>query len=149
MKHDQHARQRELQIGQHVMVKNMPPNSAPKWVPGKIVDILGPVSFLVEDERGRQLKRHLDHLKELGDRPSTETENPHSVDTQDDPPQSGQSNEASEFLSFPVTVSTGETTTSATTSATSVDAHSTVTPTEQPRRYPTRIRHPPDRYPFS
>ena len=48
--HDQHAKQRDFIVGQHVMAKNM--RGDPKWVPGTISRQLGPVSFEVELDNG-------------------------------------------------------------------------------------------------
>lgn len=46
--HDTHSQTREFFIGQEVMVKNLRPG--PAWIPGTVVQRLGPVSFLVEVE---------------------------------------------------------------------------------------------------
>ena len=44
--HDRRARCREFLVGQSVMVRNLRPG--PGWIPGVIVECLGPVSYLVE-----------------------------------------------------------------------------------------------------
>ena len=59
--HDQHARERVMEVGNTVMVRNLRPGEA--WVPGVIVKRLGPVSYLVDVGEGRTWKRHIDHLK--------------------------------------------------------------------------------------
>ena len=69
--HDRHARRRELQTGQQVMVRNLRPGTP--WVPGVVVKKLAPLSYLVRV--GDQLwKRHMDHLRGLSDTPVTEEE---------------------------------------------------------------------------
>ena len=60
--HDQHARQRTFHVGQTVMAKNM--RAGPSWVPGTIVQQLGPVTYLVDVSDGRVWKCHVDHLKD-------------------------------------------------------------------------------------
>ena len=42
--HDQHVKHRDFSIGQHVMVINF--CSGPAWLLGKVVKVLGPVSYL-------------------------------------------------------------------------------------------------------
>ena len=44
--HDRRAHCREFLVGQSVMVRNLRPG--PGWIPGVIVERLGPVSYLVE-----------------------------------------------------------------------------------------------------
>ena len=61
--HDQHAKQRDFIVGQHIMAKNM--RGDPKWVRGTIGRQLGPVSFEVELDNGLTWKRHIDHLRPL------------------------------------------------------------------------------------
>jgi len=60
-KHDLKARERAFKKGDDVFVKNF--GSGFRWLPGKIVNITGPVSFHVELEDGRQRRCHLDHLR--------------------------------------------------------------------------------------
>ena len=62
--HDQHARLRMLEPGQHVMVRDKRPNT-PTWIPGVIVQQRGPLTFLVDVEQGQLWKRHLDHLRQF------------------------------------------------------------------------------------
>ena len=48
--HDQHARDREFSVGQSVRTRNM--REGPCWVPGTVVEILGPVSCLIRVQSG-------------------------------------------------------------------------------------------------
>ena len=59
--HDLHAKERELSIGSAVYARNF--LSQPKWMPGRLVESRGPVTFLVELNDGRIWKRHIDHIK--------------------------------------------------------------------------------------
>ena len=61
--HDQHIKHRDFSIGQHVMVRNF--HSGPAWLPGKVVRVLGPVSYLVHVGNSVAWKRHVDHIKGL------------------------------------------------------------------------------------
>ena len=58
--HNQHAKARHFSIEQNVMVRNKRPGK--KWAPGVIKKQLGPLTFLVEVEKGILWKRHIDHL---------------------------------------------------------------------------------------
>ena len=64
--HDHHAHARSIEAGQPVMVKNMRPGDL--WIPGVVMRLLGPLTYLVDVGEGRAWKRHIDHLKirELG-----------------------------------------------------------------------------------
>ena len=66
MDHDKRVKVRNFNIGERVMVKNFRPG--PNWVPGTITKQDGPVSFTVCVENGQLWKRHIDHIKSLGDR---------------------------------------------------------------------------------
>ena len=63
--HDKHARQREFSIGEKVVVKNLRPGST--WIPGMVTKQLGPVTFSITTDDGQVWKRHIDHVKALGD----------------------------------------------------------------------------------
>lgn len=65
--HDLHARYRDLHIGQKVMARNMRPG--PTWIPGEVIQKLGPVTYLVDVYGDKPWKCHMDQLKELGDTP--------------------------------------------------------------------------------
>ena len=59
--HDWHAKQREFELGQKVMVKGRRPGS-PSWVAGRIVGRTGSLTYLV-DMGDVQWKCHVDQLK--------------------------------------------------------------------------------------
>ena len=61
VRRDQHARERLLQQGDCVYVKNFASGS--KWLPGVIHRQSGPVSFVVDLLDGRQVRRHQDHVR--------------------------------------------------------------------------------------
>jgi len=60
-KHDLRARTRSFKEGDTVFVKNF--GSGCQWLPGKILDVSGPVSFRVQLEDGRWRRCHQDHLR--------------------------------------------------------------------------------------
>ena len=45
-------------------MKNFRPG--PDWIPGTITEQLGPVTYAVTTDDGQLWKRHVDHIKELG-----------------------------------------------------------------------------------
>ena len=56
-KHDLKARARLFQNGDLVYVKNFSPG--PQWVPGKVIEVSGPVSYVIQLNDGRQRRCHL------------------------------------------------------------------------------------------
>ena len=60
MKHDQHSKFREFQIGQSVLARNYRPG--PLWLPGIIEERTGPLSYVVTLGSGLCWKRHVDQL---------------------------------------------------------------------------------------
>ena len=58
--HDQHSRFRSFAIGTSVMVKDF--RHSQQWIPGTIVQNLGPLTYQVDVGDGQLLKRHIDHL---------------------------------------------------------------------------------------
>ena len=87
---DKHTRQRNFSIGHRVLARNFRPG--PAWVPAVITEQLGPVTFAVTLQDGQCWKRHLDHLKDRGNRSFTEFQKPADSDfpeltpVPDDPP---------------------------------------------------------------
>ena len=59
--HDKTARDRKFVVGDAVLVRNFPAGDS--WIPSTIVDQVGPRSFFVHLENGRQVKRHQDHIR--------------------------------------------------------------------------------------
>ena len=45
----------------YVYVKNF--STGPKWLPGKIVNVTGPLSYVIELDNGRLVRRHVDHIR--------------------------------------------------------------------------------------
>ena len=68
--HDQRSRNRELKIGQRVMVRNLRPG--PTWIPGTIIES-GPLSYVVQVKGEQVWKRHTEQLQEVGDTPVEDT----------------------------------------------------------------------------
>ena len=63
--HDKHAKGREFRVGQAVMVRNL--RKGPKWVAGVISERKGPLTFLVEVEPNQYWRRHVDHIRDRSD----------------------------------------------------------------------------------
>ena len=59
--HDKMAKPRSFIIGDQVLVLNF--GRGPKWLPGKVTSIRGPVSVTVELADGRSVRRHYDHIR--------------------------------------------------------------------------------------
>ena len=54
---------RDFRPNSDVMVRDFRPNSD-KWIPGTVLSQLGPVTYTVEVEDGKTLKKHVDHIRE-------------------------------------------------------------------------------------
>ena len=59
--HDTHSKQRQFTEGDCVYVKDF--SGKEDWLPGIIIKIQGPLSYLVELEDERVVRRHVDHVK--------------------------------------------------------------------------------------
>ena len=59
--HDCGTKSRSFQIGNVVLVKNQ--TSGPKWLPGQIQEVRGPVTYIVLLQDGRVMKRHVDQIR--------------------------------------------------------------------------------------
>ena len=78
--HDQHGKERDLSSGERVYAENF--GKGARWLPGILKEANGPVSFTVELEDGRIIRRHSDHLRSRTDIPRAEEQ-----DFSDDLPQ--------------------------------------------------------------
>ena len=145
--HDKHARSRQFSVGQSVMARNLRPG--PKWIPGVIVQNLGPLSFLIKTRNGPTWRRHVDHLKKLHTDPEAEngdensnsdsdswelpstphSDTPETTESGDDSGHSGSGANGTPADELPNTSETAEVEASLGGST---------------RRYPTRDRHPPN-----
>ena len=61
IRHDKRARSRSFSVGDRVFVRNF--SAGDRWLPGRIVSLVGPVSFHVQLEDGRRRKCHQDQLR--------------------------------------------------------------------------------------
>ena len=59
---DNNSKLRHFMMGQSVMVKNF--RTGPTWMPGIIVQQLGPLTYMIEVSAGKFWKRHVDHVKD-------------------------------------------------------------------------------------
>ena len=69
-KHDKQTKGREWHVGQSVMARNLRPS--PNWIPGVIIERAGPLSYVIKIEDKQIWRRHVDKLKDLGDRVETD-----------------------------------------------------------------------------
>ena len=59
--HDKRAKVRHLEIDDKVFVRDFPGGKT--WLPGSVVETQGPLSFIVDLEDGRRVRRHIDHVR--------------------------------------------------------------------------------------
>ena len=60
--HDRRAHAREFVVGDRVFARNLRPG--PDWIPSTIIEVLGPVTYIVETDDGLRWKRHANQLKD-------------------------------------------------------------------------------------
>lgn len=147
-RHDQHARPRLLYTGQSVMAKNF--RSGEDWVPGVIVQQLGPLTYLVDVSEGRIWKRHVDHLKEYNVQrpmsvrgPEVDMDTDYSYNSPTLPAVSSTPADNTPRVPTPPSTLPPEIPTETTPTNTAENPPTAITASP---RYPTRRRNPPDRY---
>ena len=59
--HDTSQPIRKFSVNDNVLVRNLPSNN-PKWIPGVIVKVTGPLSYVVQLLDGRLMRKHVDHI---------------------------------------------------------------------------------------
>ena len=117
------------------MARNLRPGA--DWVPCTIVEVLGPVTYLVDTDQGQRWKRHADQLKtwlpplsapspEVDAEPDLSSDL--SPDLPEDPPNKSAPSESTEESSNP-------------SESPSSPSSELVAP-----RYPQQNRRPPDRF---
>ena len=93
--HDHRGKQRTLNVGDSVNVRNFAA-TGDNWLPGSIVESLGPLSFRVKLSDGRLVKRHIDHILFCPDNHSQQIQS----DAYDwlDPPHISQTNSTEQSI---------------------------------------------------
>ena len=70
--HDQHARERSIEIGDRVYSRNL--RGKPDWLSGVVTERSGPVSYCVKlDDNNCVIRRHQDHIRGETDRDDVST----------------------------------------------------------------------------
>ena len=70
--HDQHARERSIEIGDRVYSRNF--SGKPDWLPGVVTERSGPVSYCVKlNDNNCAIRRHQDHIQGKTDRDDVST----------------------------------------------------------------------------
>ena len=120
--HDKDVKLRSLFPGTPVMVRDF--CGLDKWIPGVVLKKLGPVSYSVENARGRIVKWHIDHLT------------PRKESPQDATTPSGIQPDSTILDSYQYP----------TVEETPVPQHLPEPEQSVARCYPQQTRHPPDRF---
>ena len=112
----------------------------PCWVPGTVVEILGPVSCLIRVQNGELWRRHIDHLRDGGaSPPDTERVETGSKDIEDDASSSEPP------VIQPSSGDSSSTVTQTDSESTPQNSGSSTEQTIEPR-YSSRIRNRPDHF---
>ena len=59
--HDKSAKPRSFNLEDNVYVRNF--TNGDSWTPGTIIKLISPLSFIIELEDGRAVRRHIDHIR--------------------------------------------------------------------------------------
>ena len=78
--HDKKAKERWFKTGDSVLTQNF--SFGPKWIPGIIESVTGPVSYKVMLGDGRIVRRHVDQIHAHHQRPGSGNEKQQTVSTQ-------------------------------------------------------------------
>ena len=138
--HDVSAHSRTYEVGDLVHVLNFRPGE--KWIPGKIIESTGPISFRIQLQNGHVLRRHQDHLRhrmERFEQMSAETASDEN-ETLTDMTSVGT---PAETTSTPEEPSNPRNLLDESSPADTVEV---IPPTSAMPRYPQRVRNQPDRY---
>ena len=119
------------------MARNVRPG--PNWIPATIVEVQGPVTYLVETDDRQVWKRHLDQLKEFHERRETTDLTSENTEFPCIPHQ--EHTEPEELVEPNNVELDSNTENNIPDSLVETQASTTVTP-----RYPSRNRQPPDRF---
>ena len=128
------------------MVRDYRPG--PDWVPAVVVEVLGPVTYIVETDQGQHWKRHADQLKSWMRRPVTES-NPDPNDVSSDvefvPDESqGDTSPGLPDIGDSATDENSDENDPGTPERESSEADSNSEPQAEGRRYPVRVRQAPN-----
>ena len=59
--HDMHIRLCSFQVGEEVYALNH--RRAPNWIPGKVTEVLDPLTDIIRFDDGMETRYHVDHVK--------------------------------------------------------------------------------------
>ena len=145
---------REFKPHDLVFVKNFPPGSKPKWLPGEIQSTDGPRSFTISLSDGRIVRRHLDHIRRRYPESKVDVDLTPAVEPSPKEIVKPVESDASATLKEKPTEQTSVTDASATLKEKPTEQSTVPEPTDSaddpptppPRRNPPRNRKPPSRY---
>lgn len=156
--HDNHARRRDFEPGEQVYVRNFRPGQC--WLPGSVIKSSGPVSFEVKLSNGQIVRRHQDHIRKRSQTESVESNDGNTADLTECTPSPVALEEVptEEDTAIPAAPTAAMSSTSGDPPPGSLpqepvndtpgprDTSATEPSSSPQRRYPTRLRVPPDRY---
>ena len=156
--HDNHARRRDFEPGEQVYVCNFRPGQC--WLPGSVIKSSGPVSFKVKLSNGQIVRRHQDHIRKRSQTESVESNDGNTADLTECAPSPVALEEVptEEDTAIPAAPTAAMSSTSGDPPPGSLpqepvndtpgprDTLATEPSSSPQRRYPTRLRVPPDRY---
>jgi len=130
--HDDHGKHRSFNPGQTVWARDF--RGSNKWIPGVVVQGIGPVSYMIQLDDMSLWKRHVDHIRNrVETQPlSSSTPTDSSFATDSEPP----------FIPF----ETSEQTIDSQSTPQHQDVNLSPPQPQAPRRNPPRNRQPPERF---
>ena len=141
---DRRTRLRSFENGDRVLVRDF--RSGRNWTTAVVIEVLGPVTYIVQTDEGQRWKRHVDQMRKFVNRSTTES----AVESNEINSEVGFDRDGSvdtgAHSDSPV-VDTPDPSGTIENDTAASDSEDAPEPTETVgRRYPTRSRHPPNYY---
>ena len=144
--HDVSARQRKFEVGDLVYILNF--RAGEKWIPGEIIQSNGSVSFSIQLQDGKIVRRHQDHMRQRTERSEQARSDLETVAVNDDSDMLTEmpSVETLAETSPEIVDTEGTSSNNQQGENSSTDAVTSTSLTSATPRYPQRVRKEPDRF---
>ena len=140
------ARRRKFEVGDLVYILNFRPGV--KWIPGEIIQSNGPVSFSIQLQNGKIVRRHQDHMLQRTERQQARSDSETVADDDSEMLTEMPSFETSAETSSEIadTERTSSSNRHVENSSNEAATSTSTSRTSATPRYPQRVRNQPDRF---
>ena len=141
--HDLRARERSFQSNDLVYVKNF--GTGLRWIPGRVIEVAGPASYVIQLDDGKQRHRHQDHVC-IRTAPVDNSEDMSQVMPEDSLQPVGPAVQGSTGTASTPVAPVSETETIDTRNNIELSTPALSSTNDPAHRYPRRLRKPPEHY---